>query len=71
MEFLRISKPNNQNKKDIQKAISTLNRLGKYNFSQGAVVRNNRLIEVEREDGTEKMLKRCKVLRNVPISGRS
>ena len=59
------TKPNNEDKKDIQKAISTLNGLGKYNFSQGAVVRKKRLIEVEREDGTEKMLKRCKILRNV------
>ena len=56
------TKPNNEDKKDIQKAILTLNKLGKYNFSQGAVVRNNKLIEVEGKGGTEKMLKKCKSL---------
>ena len=35
-------KPNREDKIDIKKAITTLNRLGKYNFSQGAVVRNKK-----------------------------
>ena len=59
------TKPNNEDKKDIQKAILTLNKLGKYNFSQGAVVRNNKLIEVEGKGGTEKMLKKCKSLKTL------
>ena len=35
-------KPNKQDKIDIKKAITTLNKLGKYNFSQGTVVRNKK-----------------------------
>jgi len=52
--------PNNKDKKDITKAITTLNELGKYNFSQGTVVRNKKVIAIENKDGTEKMLKKCK-----------
>ena len=53
-------KPNKEDKKDIKKAIVTLNKLGKYNFSQGTVVRNNKVIAIEGKGGTEKMLKKCK-----------
>ena len=53
-------KPNREDKIDIKKAITTLNRLGKYNFSQGAVVRNRKVVAIEGNDGTQKMLKRCK-----------
>ena len=53
-------KPNREDKIDIKKAITTLNRLGKYNFSQGAVVRNRKMIAIEGKDGTQKMLKKCK-----------
>ena len=53
-------KPNKEDKKDIKKAIVTLNRLGKYNFSQGTVVRKNKVIAIEGRGGTEKMLKKCK-----------
>ena len=53
-------KPNKEDKKDITKAITTLNKLGKYNFSQGTVVRNKKVIAIERKGGTEKMLKKCK-----------
>ena len=52
--------PNREDKADIKKAIITLNRLGKYNFSQGAVVRNKKVIAIEGKGGTQKMLKRCK-----------
>ena len=52
-------KPNSEDKTDIKKAIFILNRLGKYNFSQGAVVRNNKLVAVEGRGGTKKMLKTC------------
>ena len=54
------TKPNREDKIDIKKAITTLNRLGKYNFSQGAVVRNRKVVAIEGKDGTQKMLKRCK-----------
>ena len=53
-------KPNREDKADINKAIRTLNRLGKYTFSQGAVVRNKKVVAIEGKDGTQKMLKRCK-----------
>ena len=53
-------KPNKEDKKDIKKAIITLNKLGKYNFSQGTVVRNKKVIAIEGRDGTEKMLKKCR-----------
>jgi len=53
-------KPNKEDKKDIKKAITTLNKLGNYNFSQGTVVRNKKVIAIEGRGGTEKMLKKCK-----------
>ena len=54
------TKPNKEDKKDIKKAIITLNKLGKYNYSQGTVVRNKKVIAIEGRNGTEKMLKKCK-----------
>ena len=53
-------KPNREDKIDIQKAISKLNKLAKYNFSQGSVVRNKKVIAIEGKGGTEKMLRKCK-----------
>ena len=53
-------KPNKEDKKDIMKAITTLNKLSKYNFSQGTVVRNKKVIAIEGKGGTEKMFKKCK-----------
>jgi len=52
-------KPNKEDKQDIKKAIAILNRLGEYNFSQGAVVRNQKIVSIEGRGGTEKMLKKC------------
>ncbi len=54
------TKPNSDDNKDIQKAIKTLSDLGKYNFSQGAVVRNKKVIAIESKGGTEQMLRKCK-----------
>ena len=51
-------KPNNRDKKDIKKAITTLNNLDQFNFSQGVVIRNKKVVAVEGKDGTEKMLKK-------------
>ena len=53
-------KPSTYDKFDIDKAIKTLNSLGKYNFSQGTVVRNKKVIAIEGKDGTEKMLIKSK-----------
>ena len=55
-----IIKPNGQDKIDIKKAIKTLGKLGKYNFSQGVVVRNNKIIAIEGKGGTDKMLIKCR-----------
>ena len=59
-------KPNREDKIDINKAIKTLNRLGKYTFSQGAVVRNNKVVSIEGKGGTKKRLEksRSKKFRN-------
>ncbi|MDC0473179.1 UDP-2,3-diacylglucosamine diphosphatase LpxI [Pelagibacteraceae bacterium] len=54
------TKPNKEDLEDIKKAIIILNKLGKYNFSQGAVVRNRKIIGIEGSGGTQKMLKKCK-----------
>tara|TARA_A100001011_G_scaffold227451_2_gene235570 strand:- start:3675 stop:4466 length:792 start_codon:yes stop_codon:yes gene_type:complete len=53
-------KPNKENKIDINKAIKILNKLNKYTFSQGTVVRNKKVIAIEGKDGTQKMLEKCK-----------
>ena len=53
-------KPNKQDQLDIKKAIKTLNNLRQYNFSQGVVVRNKKIVSIEGKDGTEKMLKKSK-----------
>ena len=50
-------KPNNQDLLDINKGIKTLNNLGQYNFSQGVVVRDKKIVSIEGIGGTEKMLK--------------
>jgi len=55
-----IIKPNRRDKIDIKKGISILGKLGKYNFSQGTVVRNNKVVAIEGVGGTEKMLKKSK-----------
>ena len=54
------TKPNIEDKIDIKIAIKKLNKLNKYNFSQGTVVRNRKVIAIEGKGGTQNMLKRCK-----------
>ena len=44
----------------VVKGIKTLNKLGQYDFSQGVVVRNNKVISIEGKSGTKKMLKDSK-----------
>ena len=53
-------KPNKQDQLDINKAIKTLNNLRQYNFSQGVVVRNKKVISIEGKGGTRKMLEKSK-----------
>jgi len=53
-------KPNKEDDLDIKKAISTLSKLDKYAFSQGTIVRNNKVVAIEGKGGTERMLKRSR-----------
>ena len=53
-------KTNKQDKLDIKKAIKTLNSLKQYNFSQGIVVRNNKIVSIEGKGGTKKMLEQSR-----------
>ena len=53
-------KPNKQDQLDIIKAIKTLNNLKQYNFSQGVVVRNNKIVSIEGKGGTKKMLEKSR-----------
>ena len=59
-------KPNKQDLLDIKKGIKTLNNLRQYNFSQGVVVRNKKVVFIEGKGGTKKMLEksRSKKFRN-------
>ena len=62
-------KPNKEDQLDIKKAIKILNSLSQYNFTQGVVVRNNKVVAVEGKGGTKKMLKqsRNKKLKNLGV----
>ena len=53
-------KPNKEDRRDISKAIHTLSKLGKYNFSQATIVRNNKVVSIEGKGGTEAMIKKSK-----------
>jgi UDP-2,3-diacylglucosamine hydrolase len=53
-------KPTVQNKKDINVSIKALNNTKDYNYSQGAVSRNNKIIAIEGKGGTQKMLEQIK-----------
>ena len=53
-------KPNSHDNLDITKAINTLKNLKKFDFSQGVVVRNKKVIAIEDKGGTAKMLNYCK-----------
>ena len=53
-------KPNTKDQSDIRKAIKTLNNLKQYNYSQGVVVRNKKVVSIEGKGGTKKLLEKCK-----------
>ena len=59
------TKPNSEDNQDIQKAIKTLSSLGKYNFSQATIVRQKKVIAIESKSGTEQMLIKCKMKKNI------
>ncbi|MBL6857186.1 MAG: UDP-2,3-diacylglucosamine diphosphatase LpxI [Pelagibacteraceae bacterium] len=54
------TKPNYDDRSDIKIAIMTLNKLNSYNFSQGTVVRNQKILAIEGKSGTQKMLSKIK-----------
>ena len=53
-------KPNHKDQLNINKAIKTLNSLKQYNYSQGVVVRNKKVISIEGKGGTKKMIEKSK-----------
>jgi len=55
-----IVKPNSLDKIDIRKAINVLRNESQYNYSQGIVIRNKKVIAIEDGGGTDKMLKKCR-----------
>ena len=61
--FTKI-KPNKEDIIDINKAIKTLSKLSQYNYSQGTVVRNNKVVAIESRGGTKAMLRKCKSFKN-------
>ncbi len=52
--------PSSKDKNDINIAIKILNKLNSFNFSQGIVVKNKKVLAVEGKGGTQKMLAKCK-----------
>jgi len=60
-------KPNKEDQIDINKAIKILNGLKHYNFSQGVVVRDDKVVATEGKGGTKEMLKKS---RNKKIKNR-
>jgi len=61
-------KPNNKDNIDIKKGMNTLKKIGPYNSSQGAVIRNNKVISIEDKNGTERMLTKC-ISSKIKLSG--
>ena len=57
-------KPDKDDKKDISNALEALNKSNQYNYVQGAISREN-IIFLEKEEGTQKMLKNFKKIKNV------
>ena len=57
-------RPNANDSNDIRNAIIELNKLREYNFSQGAVSRDKKIIAIEDKGGTESMLKKIKKIKN-------
>ena len=56
-------KPNLKDKIDIKNALQALNKSNQYSHIQGAVSRSN-IVILEKKEGTQKMLKKIKKIRN-------
>ena len=61
-----LIKPNNFDKKDIRCGEKALKRSGNFSFTQGAICRNNKVVEFEGSGGTQKMIKKVKKISKVP-----
>ena len=57
-------KPNLKDKIDIKNALKALNQSNQYSHIQGAVSRNN-IVILEKREGTHKMLKKIKKIKNI------
>ena len=57
-------KPDKKDLVDINNALRALNKTGQYSHIQGAISRNNHVI-LEKQDGTQKMFKRIKKIKNI------
>tara|TARA_B100000886_G_scaffold3853_2_gene2411 strand:+ start:13 stop:804 length:792 start_codon:yes stop_codon:yes gene_type:complete len=63
-----ISKPNISDKKDIYCGEKALKKSGNYNYTQGVVCRNNKVVSLEGRGGTKKMIKKVKKI-NKSLNG--
>lgn len=50
-------KPSNSDKKEIFKGIKILKKINSYNHTQAAIIRNNKVISLEKRKGTKEMIK--------------
>ena len=55
--------PDKNNKLDINNALKALNKSNQYSHIQGAICKNNHII-LEKQEGTQKMLKKIKKIKN-------
>ncbi len=62
-------KPNSKDKLDIKNAIKVLAGLNKYNYSQGVVVKNKKILATEGKLGTQKMLIKIASQRTIKQEG--
>tara|TARA_Y100000591_G_scaffold250440_1_gene221734 strand:- start:17 stop:808 length:792 start_codon:yes stop_codon:yes gene_type:complete len=59
-------KPNKSDKKDIICGEKAIRNSGKFSFIQGAVCRNNQVVAIEGNGGTQKMIKKVKRISKLP-----
>ena len=60
-------KPNKIDKSDISTAIKVLKKTGKFSNIQGVISRNNKVISIETDSGTQSMIKKVKKMQQKQI----
>ena len=60
-------KPDKNDRKDIKIAINAINKAGKFSHVQGAISRNNKVISIETDSGTQSMIKKVKKMQQKQI----